>query len=421
MIDIKTADLNLYKESLKKRGEDPTSVDNLLKINEERKKLIQQVEEKQAERNRTTQLIAEKKKKKEDASDMISEMKKVGEMIKAKEQELEAIESRLNLLLESLPNFVHESVPEGTSEEDNRVEKEWGNIGAISNPREHFDIGETLGILEFEQASKIAGARFSSLRGAGAKLERALYNFMLDTHTEEHGYLETVPPYIVNSKALYGTGQFPKFVDDVFHLQDTDYHLIPTAEVPVTNYYAGEIVKEADLPKAFTAFTPCFRSEAGSYGKDTKGLIRQHQFHKVELVRLTHPDKSFEELETLTRHAEIILERLELPYRRVTLSTGDIGFSALKTYDLEVWLPGQNAYREISSCSNFGDFQARRANIRFRPNGKGKPQFVHTLNGSGLAVGRTLVAVLENYQKQDGSVAIPGALRPYMNGATTLS
>ncbi len=422
MIDIKTADLELYRECLKNRNDDPSAVDKILELNEERKKLIQDVEAQKADRNRVTQEIAVMKRNKEDATAKITSMKDVGSQIKKCEDSLEQIESRLSLILESLPNFVHNSVPVGKSEEENveiRVVGEKPKF--LFEPKEHFDLGEKLGILDFERASKISGSRFVALKGMGARLERALYNFMLDTHTGTHDYTETVPPYIVNSSALFGTGQFPKFVDDVFHLKDTDYHLIPTAEVPVTNYYSGEILSESDLPMAFTAFTPCFRSEAGSYGKDTKGLIRQHQFNKVELVRFSHPDDSYEQLEKLTSHAEKILNLLGLPYRVMALCTGDIGFGATKTYDLEVWLPGQSAYREISSCSNCEDFQARRAGIRFRPEGGGKPQFVHTLNGSGLAVGRTMVAILENYQNEDGSIDIPEALRPYFDGSSRIS
>jgi seryl-tRNA synthetase len=321
-----------------------------------------------------------------------------------------------NLLL-TVPNKPHSSVPVGSSEKENKIVAVEGEPTKFSfKAKEHFELGEKLGIIDFDRAGKTTGARFAFLKGAAAQLERALIQFMMDVQSQKNGYTEMIPPFIVNSKSLTGTGQFPKFKEDVFNLANTDYYLIPTAEVPVTNYYYDETLAEADLPKSFCAYSPCFRSEAGSYGKDTKGLIRQHQFNKVELMTFCHPNESYKVHEALTSHAEMILKLLELPYRKMLLCTGDMGFGSAKTYDLEVWLPGQNAYREISSCSNFEDFQARRANIRFKPKDGGKPQFVHTLNGSGLAVGRTLVAILENYQREDGSVAIPKALWNYMGG-----
>ena len=321
------------------------------------------------------------------------------------------------MFLLTVPNLPAADVPVGRSEEDNVVVRTWGEPQSYPFvPKPHWEIGEALGILDFERGAKLTGARFTLYRGAGARLERALINFMLDLHTEKHNYVEMLPPFMVNRESMTGTGQLPKFEDDLFRIEGMDYFLIPTAEVPVTNIHRGEILKGADLPVCYTAYTPCFRKEAGSYGKDTRGLIRQHQFNKVELVKFVRPADSYNELEKLVADAEEVLQLLELPYRTMKLCTGDIGFSAAMTYDLEVWLPGQNTYREISSCSNFEDFQARRASIRFREDEKSKPEFVHTLNGSGLAVGRTLVAILENYQQEDGTVMIPSALRPYMGG-----
>lgn len=321
------------------------------------------------------------------------------------------------MVLLTVPNVPHPTVPVGASEADNRQVRTWGEPPCFAfDPKPHWEIGEGLGILDFERGAKLTGARFTLYRGAGARLERALVNFMLDLHTERHNYLEMLPPFVVNRESMTGTGQLPKFEDDLFHLEGVDYFLIPTAEVPVTNIHRAEILKAADLPLSYTAYTPCFRKEAGSYGKDVRGLIRQHQFNKVELVKFVHPATSYDELEKLLSNAEEVLRQLGLAYRVVELCTGDMGFSAAKTYDIEVWLPGQETYREISSCSNFEDFQSRRASIRFREDEKSKPEFVHTLNGSGLAVGRTLVAILENYQQEDGSVVIPDVLRPYMGG-----
>ncbi len=419
MLDLKALEtdyLDYYKSSLKNRGGDVSILDQIIALNQERKKAITAVETKKAEQNRASQEIARLKKEKQDATEKLGYLKRLSDEIKELEARQTKSEEEIKGYLASLPNHVHKTVPIGKSEVDNKEVRRWGEQRKFSfKPKEHDEIGGRLKILDFERAGKIAGARFAILNGLGAKLERALIQFMIDEQTGA-GYTETVPPYMVNSNAMFGTGQFPKFREDVFHLQGTDYHLIPTAETPLTNYHQDEILKEEDLPICLTAFTPCFRSEAGSYGKDTKGLIRQHQFHKVELVKLSHPESSYEEHEKMTKNAENILQKLNLPYRVVALCTRDIGFSSAKTYDLEVWLPGQNAYREISSVSNCEEFQARRANIRFRPKDGGKPRFVHTLNGSGLAVGRTWIAVLENYQREDGTVEIPEVLAPYMNG-----
>jgi seryl-tRNA synthetase len=420
MIDIKLLEnkdspyLAEYKQSLKNRNGDPSLVDKLLELNQERKKLINQAESQKAQQNKESQEIAKLKKEGKDATDRLANLKTLSDEIKGLYLKAEEADKKVNELCAVLPNKVSKDVPVGSTEADNKVVRKWGDPKKVSfKPKEHWELGEKLGILDFERATKITGARFTIVHKLGAKLERALINFMLDLHTRDHGYGETLPPLMVNSQSLFGTSQFPKFFDDVFHVTGTDYHLIPTAEVPVTNYYRDEVLDESQLPICLTAYTPCFRSEAGSYGKDTKGLIRQHQFNKVELVKFTHPDKSYEEHEKLVLNAEEVLKRLELPYRTSLLCTGDIGFGAAKCYDLEVWLPGQNAFREISSCSNFEDFQARRANIRFKSAG-GKPQFIHTINGSGLAVGRTLVAILENYQREDGSIEIPKALQPFM-------
>jgi len=349
-------------------------------------------------------------------------MRSVGERIKVLETEIGACDATLAEILLAIPNMPHESVPIGKSEADNPLLKTVGEPPTFDfEVKGHWDIGEQLKILDFNRAAQIAGARFPLYLGAGARLERALINFMLDIHTGEHGYTEVLPPYIVNRQTMTHTGQLPKFEEDLFKIENWDYFLIPTAEVPVTNIHQNEILAEEQLPLYYTAFTPCFRSEAGSYGKDTRGLIRQHQFNKVELVKFAHPDSSWDELESLLANAETILQRLELPYRVITLCTGDLGFSAAKTYDIEVWMPAQDVYREISSCSNFEDFQARRANIRFKRKGQKGTQLVHTLNGSGLAVGRTVAALLENFQQADGSVIIPEALRPYMNGKERLT
>ncbi len=391
-------------------------LDGLLAADTQWRDLLVRVEELKARRNAGSKEIGAlfRDGRRDEAEARKGEMAALGDEIKGLEgraKELEAAVERLEL---TIPNLPHASVPVGADEADNRVERTWGEPANFAfQPKAHWDLGPELGILDFERAAKLAGARFAVLRGAGAALERALVAFMLDLHTREHGYTEILPPYLVNEASLTGTGQLPKFADDLFKVEDRDLFLVPTAEVPLTNLHREEALAEADLPIRYCAFTPCFRAEAGSYGKDVRGLIRQHQFHKVELVQLVQPDRSWEALEELTGHAEAVLRGLGLPYRVVTLCSGDLGFSAAKTYDIEVWLPGQERYREISSCSNFTDFQAR---LRFKPAGGGKARFLHTLNGSGLAVGRTMVAVLENYQQRDGTVVVPEALQPYMGG-----
>jgi len=385
-------------------------------LDTKRRSLLTESESLKALKNATSEEIA-KVKDKSTVKDKIAQMKEVSAQIKTLDDQLKTVEEEFTSLLMTTPNLPHPTTPVGRSEDDNVIVRSWGTPPVFDfAPLAHWDIGEELGILDFERAAKITGARFCLSKGAGARLERALISFMLDLHTTEHGYTEVLPPFMVNRASMTGTGQLPKFEEDLFRLVDPDFLLIPTAEVPVTNIHRDEILKKSELPISYTAYTPCFRREAGSHGKDTRGLIRQHQFNKVELVKFVHPDESQAELEKLTAHAEKVLQLLELPYRVLALCTGDIGFSSCKTYDLEVWLPGQGLYREISSCSSFGDFQARRAGIRFREEEKSKPEFVHTLNGSGLAVGRTLVAILENYQQADGSVVIPAALRPYMGG-----
>ena len=390
-------------------------------LDERRRVLLREGESLKAVKNSVSEEIG-KVRDKSQVQDKILEMREVSNRIKALDEELKQVDDELSGVLMTVPNLPDPSTPLGSSENDNVVVRSWGEPPAFAFPaRPHWEIGEGLGILDFERAAKITGARFTLYRGAGARLERALTSFMLDLHTEQHGYMEVLPPFMVNRDSMTATGQLPKFEEDLFRLADPDYFLIPTAEVPVTNIHRNEILKRSDLPIRYTAYTPCFRREAGSYGKDTRGLIRQHQFNKVELVKFTHPSESSAELEKLTADAEKVLQLLELPYRVMALCSGDIGFSAAKTYDLEVWLPGQSCYREISSCSTFGDFQARRAGIRFREDEKAKPEFVHTLNGSGLAVGRTVVAVLENYQQEDGSVLVPAVLRPYMGGLERIS
>jgi seryl-tRNA synthetase len=418
MIDLKILRERLpwVKERLALRGQS-LPWETFETLDRERRTILQEVEELKHRRNVVSELVGRLKKEKKEAPETIEEMRQVSKRIKELDEALAGIEEKFKDFLLKLPNLPHETVPPGADCDDNPVVRTWGTQPAFSfTPQAHWDIGEALGILDFERATKITGARFVVYRGLGARLERALINFMLDLHTREHGYTEILPPFLVNSQSLLGTGQLPKFREDLFKLEGWDYYLIPTAEVPVTNYYQQETLSAAELPRCFVAYTPCFRSEAGSYGKDTRGLIRQHQFNKVELVKFAFPEDSYGELEKLLVNAEEVLQRLGLPYRVVTLCTGDLGFSAAKTYDIEVWLPGQNLYREISSCSNFEDFQARRANIRFKRPGQSRTELVHTLNGSGLAVGRTLVAVLENYQQADGSVTIPEALQPYMNG-----
>ncbi|MDT8379529.1 MAG: serine--tRNA ligase [Desulfotignum sp.] len=386
-----------------------------------RKKLLLEIEQLRHQRNVVSDDIAKMKRSGQDAQTCIQEMRTVSETIKTLDQSLTEVETAIHSFLINLPNLPHDDVPQGRDDTENRLEKTCGTPRIFDFPvQDHADIGEGLGVLDLGRATKLAGSRFPLYLGAGARLERALINFMLDIHTLEHGYRETLPPFIVNRATMTGTGQLPKFEEDLFKLEGLDYFLIPTSEVPMTNIYAGEILAEGDLPCKFTAYTPCFRSEAGSYGRDTKGLIRQHQFNKVEMVKITTPESSFDELESMLANAETILQRLELPYQVMTLCTGDLGFSATKTYDIEVWMPGQDKYREISSCSNCLDFQARRANIRFKRENAKKPEFCHTLNGSGLAVGRTFAAILENYQQPDGTVKIPDALIPYMGGQKTI-
>ncbi len=422
MLDLKFINTNLeaVKTAMNNRR---AKIDfTLLSGNDEKRKaLLLNTEELRHTRNTVSNEIAKLKKSGENADSLIKKMKDVSDTIKTLDKELVLIETAIQDFLISLPNIPHKDVPVGKDETENRLERTWGT------PREfdfeikpHEEIGENLGILDLARAAKLSGARFPLYFGNGARLERALINFMLDTHVSKHGYKETLPPFIVNRATMTGTGQLPKFGEDLFKLEGWDYFLIPTSEVPMTNIYANEILDESLLPCKFTAYTPCFRSEAGSYGKDTKGLIRQHQFNKVELVKLTTPESSFEELESLLANAEKILQLLELPYQVIQLCTSDLGFSAAKTYDIEVWMPGQDKYREISSCSNCLDFQARRAGIRFKRKGVKKPEFVHTLNGSGLAVGRTFAAILENYQNPDSSVAIPKVLIPYMGGQTII-
>ncbi len=392
-------------------------LDEYAKLYDERKEIIQEVEQLKAHRNAVSDEIAQLKRNKESADDKIAEMKKVGDQIADLDNRGRDVEAKLRDIALRLPNMCDPSVPVGNDENDNPEMRKWSTPRQFDFPiQAHWDLGESLDILDFERATKESGARFTIYKGVGARMERALINFMLDLHCDNQGYTEMMTPYMVTADTLTGTGQLPKFAEDMYKIEGQDYFLIPTAEVTLTNYHSGEILKEEDLPKYYTAFTACFRSEAGSAGRDTRGLIRQHQFNKVEMVKIAHPDHSWEELEKLTDNAEEVLRLLELPHRVITLCTGDIGFGSAKTYDVEVWMPAQNTYREISSCSNMTDFQARRANIRFRRNGKGKPEFVHTLNGSGLAVGRTVAAILENYQEADGSVRVPKVLQPYMGG-----
>jgi seryl-tRNA synthetase len=406
---------DVLRTQLGSRGHD-VPWDTIQALSEKRRALIRQVEDMRHQLKQGSDRIAELKRNKQPADEQMAALRHIREQIQTLESELRSVEEPLREQALSIPNVPHESVPIGNDERDNQEIRRWGEPPTMTfTPRSHFDLGETLGILDFPRATKIAGARFSVGIGMGAQLERALANFMLDLHVQEHGYTEVMPPVLVNRASMTGTGQLPKFEDDAFHLPTEDFFLIPTAEVPVTNLYRDEVLDTNQLPIRYVAHTSCFRREAGSYGKDTQGLIRVHQFQKVELVNFLHPDQSYDELERLTQAAETILQQLKLPYRVMALCTGDLGFSAAKTYDLEVWLPSQLRYREISSCSNFEGFQARRANIRCRAKGE-KPQFLHTLNGSGLAIGRTVVAIIENYQQADGSVIIPEVLRPYMNG-----
>jgi seryl-tRNA synthetase len=433
MLDLGFVRGNLEKveEKLRARGADPAALlGDFRELDQRRREAITQAEQLKALRNELSQQVGARKKAGQDAAALMEETRALKVRLDELDNAASALDEQMRLVLARIPNLTRDEVPTGASETDNAIVKTWGEKPTFDfEPRPHWELGEALGILDLERAAKLSGARFAVYMGAGARLERALIGFMLDLHTQKHGYTEVLPPFMVNSKSLFGTGQLPKFAEDLFRcsdgdaeavsrgeFKDNDHWLIPTAEVPVTNLYRDEILDETRLPILLTAYTPCFRAEAGAYGKDVRGIIRQHQFQKVELVKFTRPEESDAEHEKLTRDAEEILEALKLPYRRVLLCTGDTGFSSAKTYDLEVWLPGQQLYREISSCSNFEAFQARRANIRYKPAGKGKSEFVHTLNGSGLAVGRTWLAILENYQQADGSVLVPEALRPYMGG-----
>jgi seryl-tRNA synthetase len=423
------SNLEFVEKKLRDRGQDPAALlGNFRELDQHRRERITEAEQLKAQRNKLTEEVARLKRSGQDANAIMEETRALKTRMDALEAAATAAEEELRAILTRIPNLTRDEIPVGPDERSNVEVKRWGAIREFDfQPKPHWELGAQLGILDLERAAKISGARFAVYWGDGAKLERALITFMLDLHTREHGYTEVLPPFMVNSKSLFGTGQLPKFADDLFQCvdeegsrpgeyRDNDHWLIPTAEVPVTNLFRDETLDDAKLPISLTAYTPCFRSEAGSYGKDVRGIIRQHQFQKVEIVKFTRPEDSDAEHESLTRHAEDILERLNLPYRRMLLSTGDTGFSSAKTFDLEVWLPGQNLYREISSCSNFEAFQARRANIRYKPKGQGKSAFVHTLNGSGLAVGRTWLAILENYQQADGTICIPDALVPYMGG-----
>ncbi len=418
MLDAKVFrnELDRIEASMIHRGGTVDEVRKFPELDQRRRMMLQETDHLKNHRNVVSQEVAKKKKAGEDAEAQIIEMREVGDRIKALDEEIRSLEESINTLVLSIPNIPHDSVPVGKSEDDNLEIRRWGEPREFSfEPSAHWDLGQDLGILDFEAAAKVTGSRFVFYKGLGARLERALANFMMDLHSEEHGYTEMLPPLMVNKESLVGTGQLPKFEEDLFKLEDSDYYLIPTAEVPVTNYHRDEILTVDALPKYYVAYSPCFRSEAGSAGRDTRGIIRQHQFNKVEMVKLVAPEQSYAELEALTKNAETVLQLLELPYRVLSLCTGDIGFTSAKTYDIEVWLPSSGVYREISSCSNFEDFQARRANIRFRKEAGSKPEFVHTLNGSGLAIGRTVAAILENGQQEDGSVIIPEILRPYMN------
>jgi len=424
MLDLKflRANFNEVKEKLKFRGEDLTDLGRFEELDAKRRELIAQTEELKSKRNEVSQQIAQLKREKQDADHLIVEMREVGDRVKQLDEELRSVEEELELLLLSIPNVPHESTPVGETEDDNVEVRKWGEIKQFDfEPKPHWDLGTDLNILDFERASKVTGSRIVFYKGLGARLERALINFMMDLHMDEHGYEEILPPYMVNRTSMTGTGQLPKFEEDAFKIKEEDYFLIPTAEVPVTNLHRDEILSGDQLPIAYTAYSACFRSEAGSAGRDTRGLIRQHQFNKVELVRFVKPEDSYDELEKLTGHAEKVLQLLGLPYRVLSMCTADLGFTAAKKYDIEVWIPSYETYREISSCSNFESFQARRANIRFRRDTKAKPEHVHTLNGSGLAIGRTVAAILENYQQEDGSIQIPEVLRPYMGNKEFIS
>ncbi len=424
MLDIKVLRANFedVKAKLQKRGEDLSALDQFEELDQRRRELIVETEKLKSRRNEVSQQVASLKREKQDADHLIKEMREVGDQIKTLDDELRGVEETLELLLLSIPNIPHESVPIGETEEDNIEIRQWGKVRDFEfEAKPHWDVADYLGILDFERAGKVTGSRFVFYKGLGARLERALMSFMLDLHVDEHGYTEILPPYLVNRTSMTGTGQLPKFEEDAFLIENEDYFLIPTAEVPVTNLHRDEILSGEELPIRFAAYSACFRSEAGSAGRDTRGLIRQHQFNKVELVKFVKPEDSYQELEKLTKDAERVLQLLELPYRVLSMCTGDLGFTAAKKYDIEVWIPSYGTYREISSCSNFEAFQARRANIRFRREPKAKPEHVHTLNGSGLAIGRTVAAILENYQQADGSVVIPAALRPYMGNREVIA
>jgi len=417
MLDIKKIreEYEEVKKAIESRGQGSFGIENILQSDEKRRGLLATVEQMKNRQNVDSKEIPVLKKQGKDTTALMSEMKQLSDAIKKLDGEVGAVEEEIKNTLLYIPNIPQATVPVGKDENDNLEIRKWGEPRTFDfEHKAHWDVGQDLDILDFERAAKIAGARFTVYRGLGARLERSLINFMLNLHTEEHGFTEILPPFMVNRDAMTGTGQLPKFEDDMFHIPAKDFFLVPTAEVPVTNLRMNEILEEAELPVYYTAYTPCFRKEAGSAGRDTRGLIRQHQFNKVELVKFVKPENSYEELESLLLAAEEVLKRLEIPYRVIKLSTGDLGFSSAMTYDIEVWMPSYGRYVEISSCSNFESYQARRANIRFRPESKGKPEFVHTLNGSGLAVGRTVAAILENYQQADGSVVIPTVLRPYM-------
>lgn len=419
MLDVKLLRNNFeeVKQKLQNRGEDLGEFEKFGELDKRRRTLIVETEALKSQRNEVSQEIAKLKREKQDADAKIEEMRFVGDRIKTLDIELREIDEKLDMILMSIPNIPHESTPVGESEDDNVEIRKWGEVRTFDfEPKAHWDLGTDLDILDFENAAKVTGSRFVFYKKLGARLERALINFMMDLHSNEHGYEEMLPPYMVNRASMTGTGQLPKFEEDAFLIEAEDYFLIPTAEVPVTNYHREDILKAEDLPRKYTAFSACFRSEAGSAGRDTRGLIRQHQFNKVELVQFVKPEDSYEALEKLTSNAEEVLRRLELPYRVLSMCTADLGFTAAKKYDLEVWIPSYDSYREISSCSNFESFQARRANIRFRREPGSKPEYVHTLNGSGLALGRTVAAILENYQDADGSVRIPKVLQGYMGG-----
>lgn len=417
MLDLKLLRANFeeIKGKLQHRGEDLSDLNRFEELDSRRRELLVQTEQLKSKRNEVSQQIALLKREKQDADHLIKEMREVGDEVKTLDDELRGVEETLEILLLSIPNIPHESVPIGETEDDNIEIRKWGEVPAFNfEAKAHWDLAAELEILDFERAGKVTGSRFVFYRGLGARLERALFNFMLDLHVDEHGYTEVLPPYLVNRASMTGTGQLPKFEEDAFLIEKEDYFLVPTAEVPITNLHREEIMSADQLPINYAAFSACFRSEAGSAGRDTRGLIRQHQFNKVELVKFVKPEDSYEELEKLTANAEKVLQLLGLPYRVLSMCTADLGFTAAKKYDIEVWIPSAETYREISSCSNFESFQARRANIRFRRDPKGKPEPVHTLNGSGLAIGRTVAAIIENYQQEDGSVVIPEVLRPYM-------